>query len=385
MKPFSIYFPQFYATPTNNSAWGEGFTDWALVANANLRDSWARRAPKRGYYDGASAQVHRAQISEMQEHGMGGFALYHYWFYTHQELDAFETTVLEHESGMPWFLIWATEGWSKRWIGDATPLIRLEEQPSLTQIDAHCDYLARCMAHPDYVRVDGRPLFVIYNLAHFTDPATVVAQYRRALHQRGTNASIGHFVKNPFDSEYASLVDFNYLFEPRLFFGMKRAARGGVAKRVHDLLRRYLGEALVARAMLVLDRLQQRGNVNPASAFLAYIRSDARKALVASINGPVQDVLSPGWNNTPRYSERFTALDSLDANDFAELVSAAQARCPALPPLVNAWNEWSEGAAIEPCAYLGSRYLDAMRANGGTGEQGQVQSQKSTAVKGDSD
>ena len=43
---------------------------------------------------------------------------------------------------------------------------------------------------------------------------------------------------------------------------------------------------------------------------------------------------------------------------------AAAARVITLPPLINAWNEWSEGAAIEPCAYLGTRYLDALRAPG---------------------
>lgn len=363
MKPFSIYFPQFYPTPTNNIAWGEGFTDWALVANSNLRNSWSRRAPKRGYYDGASADVHRAQIAEMRAHGMGGFALYHYWFFSHQELDAFETTVLEHESGMPWFMIWATEGWSKRWIGDATTLVRLEEQPSLAQIDEHADHLAKCMGHPDYVFIDGRPVFVIYNLAHFSDPETLITQYRAALKKRGFDVCIGHFVKNPFDRKYASLVDFNYLFEPRLFFGMNRTARGGMAKRLHDIIRRYLGEKVVARAMLLLDRAQQRGNVNPASAFLHYLSSAERRELVKSFTGPVQDVLSPGWNNTPRYSERFTSLESLDPDDFAKLVSDAAMRCPTLPPLVNAWNEWSEGAAIEPCAYMGTRYLDAMNRN----------------------
>lgn len=50
MKPFAIYFPQFYPTKTNDDAWGAGFTGLALVANSNLRDAWPRRAPATGFY-----------------------------------------------------------------------------------------------------------------------------------------------------------------------------------------------------------------------------------------------------------------------------------------------------------------------------------------------
>ena len=66
----------------------------------------------------------------------------------------------------------------------------------------------------------------------------------------------------------------------------------------------------------------------------------------------------PGWNNAPRYGERFTALADVPAAAFGELLRAPSRSD--LPLLINAWNEWSEGAAIEPCAYLGTRYLDAL-------------------------
>ena len=360
MKPFAIYFPQFYSTPTNDEAWGKGFTDWILVANANLRDMWARRAPRRGFYNGASPDVHRAQIAEMQAFGLGGFGVYHYWFYSHQELNAFESTLLAERPGMPWFIIWATEGWSKRWLGDPAALVRLSEEPTADEIEEHAEYLVRCFANPDYFRIDGRPLFIIYNLGHFARPELTIARYRQALQDRGFDICIGHFVKNPSDVQYSKLVDVNYLFEPRLFFGMNRAGRGVWAKRAHDAIRRVLGESLGSRLMLLLDRIQQRGTLYDAKEFLSYLVSDERRAITRSIDGPVQEVLSPGWNNTPRYSERFTALASIDATVFGDLVHEAGQRCTSLPPLLNAWNEWSEGAAIEPCAYLGSRYLDAM-------------------------
>lgn len=360
MKPFVIYFPQFYPTATNNHAWGHGFTDWSLVANANLRDLWARRAPQRGFYDGASPNVHQAQIDEMKHFGLGGFAVYHYWFYTHQELGAFESTILTRGPGLPWFLIWASESWSKRWLGDPTPILRLTEAPTDADIGNHCDYLAKCFECSDYLRIDGRPLFIFYNLSHFKNPEGILAHYRMAMKQRGHDVCLGHFIKNPFDVQYSRLVDITYLFEPRLFFGMQRNGRGGAAKLIYDVVKSVLGEAVLSRLMLLMDRVQQRGTTYDAKLFISYLQSEERAAVIRSVQGPVQDVLSPGWNNTPRYSERFTAMESIDAQVFSRLLMESSDRCKLLPPLVNAWNEWSEGAAIEPCAYLGTRYLDAI-------------------------
>jgi hypothetical protein len=362
MKPFVIYFPQFYPTPTNDQAWGHGFTDWSLVANANLRDQWLRRAPRRGFYNGAMPEVHLAQIEEMKRFGLGGFAVYHYWFYTHQELGAFESTLLQRTPGLPWFMVWASEGWSKRWVGDPTSILGLTEAPTDAEIANHCDYLVKCFENSDYLRIGGRPLFLIYNLSHFTRPEDVLERYRKALEQRGHDVCFGHFVKNPFDIQYSRLVDVTYLFEPRLFFGIQRAGRGGTSKGIHDKLKSFLGDAFISRILLLLDRFQQRGTTYDAESFLSYLESEERSHLLRGIQSPTQDVLSPGWNNTPRYSERFTALRNIDPIVFANELRVSSNRCKSLPPLVNAWNEWSEGAAIEPCAYLGARYLDAILA-----------------------
>lgn len=363
MKPFAIYFPQFYPTATNDKAWGSGFTDWALVANANMREEWARRAPAAGFYDGASAQVHLRQMNEAREGGIGGLAVYHYWFYTHQELGAFERTLLETTSSqvIPWFLIWASEGWSKRWLAKPEILLHLPPEPTQRQIELHCEYLAECFSHRQYLRWRGKPLFVWYNLGHFEEPEAVVMRYREALSRQGVDIAIAHFVKNPYDLEYSRFTDASYLFEPRLFFGSQRSTRGGAAKALLNVLRKTLGVRATESLLVAMDRSQKSGNTHSAERFLSYMASETRAAMQAASGKPCQDVISPGWNNTPRYGGRFTALQSLQPAEFGALVRQALSRGD-LPPLVNAWNEWAEGAAIEPCAYLGRSYLDAVSA-----------------------
>lgn len=362
MKPFAIYFPQFYPTKTNDDAWGSGFTDWALVANANLRDAWQRRAPAAGFYDGSSPFVHERQISEAIGAGMGGFGIYHYWFYTHQELNAFEVSLLSKigsDHSLSWFLIWATEGWSKRWLAKSDTLINFTSAPSQSDIEYHCDYLAQCFTHSDYFRWRGKPLFVWYNLAHFDEPESVVVSYREALMRRGFDIAAAHFVKNPFDLDYCSFTDASYLFEPRLFFGSQSTIRGSKSKAVLNGLRRIFGQMGTESLLVAMDRLQKSGTTYTSTKFLSYMASTERAELLALTSKPFQEVISPGWNNTPRYGSRFTELQPLDPSAFGTLVREALHKSD-LPPLLNAWNEWSEGAAIEPCAYLGNSYLNAV-------------------------
>jgi Glycosyltransferase WbsX len=363
MNPFAIYFPQFYPTATNDKAWGSGFTDWALVANANMKDSWQRRAPMAGYYDGSSSYVHSRQMQEVKSAGLEGFAIYHYWFYTHQELNAFERTLLSSQASdsieLPWFLIWATESWSKRWLANPDVLIHLTTTPTYHEIETHCDHLAICFSHPTYTQWHNKPLFVFYNLAHFSEPESVVVRYREAMLRRGFDMAVAHFIKNPFDLSFCSFTDASYLFEPRLFFSSKKFMRNGVAKYALNVTRKFFSASVIESFHIVMDRLQKSGVTYSVDSFLTYMNSPERKSWLTALGHPWQDVLSPGWNNTPRYGDRFTALASLDASTFEGLVSKTL-RNGDLPPLINAWNEWTEGAAIEPCAYLGQNYLDAI-------------------------
>jgi hypothetical protein len=363
MNPFAIYFPQFYPIPANDRAWGIGFTDWALLANANMLNLWQRRAPKAGYYDGSSRITHHRQIAEAKCSGLGGFALYHYWFYTQQVLGAFENTLLSgtsSESSFPWFLIWATESWSKRWVGNSQVLIELPSNPTRTQIESHCDHLAICFSHPDYVRWRHKPLFVFYNLAHFVRPESIVVAYRSALFARGVDVAIGHFVKRPSDFSYCSFVDLSYLFEPRLFFSSISKSRGLLASKLLVAFEKISSRQLREAALVVVDKLFcKRGLSISDRKFLYYLVSSARSEYLSAIPHPYQEVVSPGWNNTPRYRGNFTELRPLAPAAFANIIENSLSKSD-LPVLINAWNEWSEGAAVEACAYYGTRYLDAI-------------------------
>ncbi len=364
MKPFCIYFPQFHTLPQNDSTWGFGFTDWVLVANANLHNLWSRRSPQIGFYDGGCERLHLSQIEEMKSHHLGGIGLYHYWFYEGERvLEKFENTLLKNppEKLLPWFFIWATESWSKRWLGDDTEIINLTHSPNEHQVKSHCTYLCECFKNDMYFKVDNRPVFIFFNLSHFKSPENTLKIYRKSFKELGVKPILGQFVKNPFDITYSKLVDVNYLFEPRLFFGFNNKLRTKTSKIIYDMLRSMVGESISKRLLLISDKFKKHQNIFSSAEFSNYILSDERQQFKNAFTTPVLDVISPGWNNVPRHGKRFTAIENLSADEFEKILKSSLNNNTGYPTLINAWNEWSEGAALEPCKYLGTRYLDVVK------------------------
>ena len=148
-----------------------------------------------------------------------------------------------------------------------------------------------------------------------------------------------------------------------MFFNMGRADRGRLAKRGFDTVAAILGRDVANRILVASEIMTRRqGRAFSADDFVAYMLSDERASLLREIMRPYQNVVSPGWDNRPRYQDRqFTALGRLSPAQFGALVTNPTSTST-LPLLVNAWNEWTELAAIEPCAYLGTRYLDVLKS-----------------------
>ena len=365
-KRYATFFPQFNQIEVNNHAWGQGFTDWVLVATANAFDYWKRRAPVSGYYDLAKPEVFSAQIQDASNGGIDGFGIYHYWFEDGSELDAVERHLSETRlpDNFGYFFIWANESWTKRWAGKDTDILKIvSPAPNREQISSHVNYLKPFMESKSYTTVSNHPLFVIYRPEYFRDPDQTLNYYREEFNKVGVDPLIGYFIKNTLDSEYATSYDFCYLFEPRLFFNFS-----GLRKRkfIHSTYRRLLKSMDYSKAEYLSEKVGRyfmgKSKSYSFSDFLEYFCSNERKRLLESLKCPVQNVLTCGWNNVPRYRDKYTELKVPTHNQFLQMLrtSLSDSCCSeTFPLLCNAWNEWSEGAAIEPCQYLGNALIES--------------------------
>jgi len=364
MKRYAIFFPQFNRIEVNDLAWGYGFTDWSLVSVANAFDYWKRRAPAIGFYDLADESVVEKQISTAARAGVEGFGIYHYWFEDGSELGAVER-YMEHArlpDNFDYFYIWANESWSKRWAGKDTEILKtVSTAPSTEEISRHVNYLKPYMASASYTRVSGRPLFVIYRPEFFKDPVATLAAYREAFGRTGLNPMIGYCMKSLADMEYSRHFDFCYLFEPRMFFNFSGMRKNKFLQAAYKKIIHSVSYSTAEKWSSMLSKLLNQGSKTYTfKSFLDYFVSSDRDQMVGQLNCPVQNVLTCGWNNAPRYRQHFTELEVPDPDDFSVELQASLSNpkySQEIPLLCNAWNEWSEGAAIEPCHYLGDALL----------------------------
>jgi hypothetical protein len=366
MKRFAIFFPQFHKIKVNDEAWGFGFTDWSLVATANAFNFWNRRAPQSGFYDLSEIEVLQERFDAAAFAGLDGFGIYHYYFEDGPELDAVESGLrsIKLANNFSYFFIWANEDWSKRWAGKDTELLKtLSKKPSREQIRNHVAYLKPFMERDCYTKLHGRPMFIIYRPDFFEDPIVTLANYREEFELAGISPVFGFFLKNMSEVSYSNIFDFCYLFEPRLYQNF----RGVRNNRLFHILVKKLMHSISYQRFEYLSRLFGKFlNRKSQSAiflkFLAYFKSFDRGNLAASLNCPVQNVLTCGWNNAPRYRERFNEILEVPTEEqFSSLIEIAindKRMSSDIPLMCNAWNEWSEGAAIEPCCYLGDFLLN---------------------------
>ncbi|MGB9150205.1 MAG: glycoside hydrolase family 99-like domain-containing protein [Burkholderiales bacterium] len=369
MKKYAIFFPQFHKVPVNDQAWGSGFTDWALVSSANAFNYWSRRFPKRGAYDLSSHDVVDEIFQSAASSGLNGFGIYHYRFDDGPELQAVEdyllTANIPEDFGV--FFIWANENWTKRWAGKDTEILKsISPAPSREMVRAHVQYLKPFMEAKYYTKYKDRPMFVIYRPEIFHDIESTLKGYRDEFAQIGIDPAIGYCLKSAADVDFSKMFDFCYLFEPRLFFNFRGLRK---SKWLHSVYAKILHlfdySKIESISSLVSKLVGGKKQTFLFSSFLDYFVSARRAQLVSEILCPVQNILTSGWNNAPRYRDLYSEVKVPDPTQFELMLKSTQndrAISKDLPLLCNAWNEWSEGAAIEPCIYLGDSLLNSYLA-----------------------
>jgi len=357
-EKYAIFFPQFHRVRVNDDAWGYCFDDWALVSAANAFDLWHRRAPAKGYYDLSNSDEVESQFETARDYGLDGFGIYHYWFRDGPELSAVESYLAENDvpDNFGFFFIWANEDWSKRWAGKDTEILHVvEKEPGTSDIKRHVNYLAPFMLNRSYKKVNGRPVFVLYRSEVFSDIEKVVSDYREEFHSAGIDVEFGLAIKRYSDFKDLKWFDFAYIFEPRFYHNFTGVRGSKIANQAFRLASRVLPTSLSERLFSLAGKVIHRSpKKSDFCEYSKYFFSDHRLKLFDSHDKPVQNIISCGWNNAPRYRENAVKLVDVPAEDeFSDFMSkySDHYSFSDYPLLCNAWNEWSEGAALEPCYY----------------------------------
>ena len=339
-RVIAFYLPQFHPIPENDSFWGKGFTEWTNVTKAKPLFN-GHRQPKLpgelGYYDLRVPEVREQQAALAKEAGIEGFCYWHYWFGNgRRTLDRVFTEVVKSgKPDFPFCLAWANESWTGRWHGLNNEIIAEQTYPGEEDFRNHFFEILPALKDKRYIKVNGRPVFVIYRPTDLPDPVLFTTCWNKLAEQNNLNKF--YFIGVTDDS-----LPQEYGFEKR----MRSALAGGVPKIKKTFLQKISGtktpELLYEYKDLIKERIE-RGNDD-----------DEIPCVI------------PNWDNTPRsgYNGRVFLNESpkLYQQWLEKMIQDSQVKeFDERLVFLKSWNEWAEGNYLEPDEQWGRQYLDATR------------------------
>ncbi|WP_447736726.1 glycoside hydrolase family 99-like domain-containing protein [Rhodanobacter soli] len=337
----AFYLPQFHPIPENDAWWGEGFTEWHNVTRAlpQFEGHAQPRLPgELGFYDLRLADAMRRQMQLAREYGIGAFCSYFYWFAGKTLLETpLQQWLADRTLDLPLCLCWANENWSRRWDGRADDIL-IGQQHSPADDLAFIEHASRYLADPRYLRVDGRPLLLVYRPGLLPDPKATATRWREWCRANGIGEIHLAYVQS-FDRVDPRTIGFDAAVE----FPPNNTTPAPITARQRLLNPDYRGDVHDWR------ELARQSMAQPEPAYPRY------------------PGVNPGWDNEPRRSGGGRVFAHASPRGYRDwlrhAVGAAQRRFPAQPLVfVNAWNEWAEGAVLEPDTRLGHAWLEATRA-----------------------
>ena len=354
MKILCMYLPQYHTFPENDACWGEGYTEWTAVRAAKPydKDQIQPRVPLQGrYYDLVKEGVETLtwQASLADRYGIYGFSFYQYWFCGKQLMERPLKILYDHpEIPLRYCICWANETWTRTWYDLADQVLMEQEYGSQADWKAHFDYLLPFFKDERYIKVNNRPLLQIYRTFDIKDLAAMRDLFDRLAREAGFDGIFLLSGKTAgIEETRKETVDGYYYFEPgySLKHGLKphQVFSYNVSVLLRTIRNRIFKKKVLERRI-------------PANWLY--------RAIAERTYGPGEyPGLFPNWDNTPRRSYKGLVYTGTNPERFGEVLRALKEKVRGREDdfvFLNAWNEWGEGAVLEPDEADGYGYLEAV-------------------------
>ena len=342
VKLIAFYLPQFHQIPENDKWWGKGFTEWVSVKSASpqFEGHYQPHVPgELGYYDLSNIAVQQRQVELAKIYGLGGFCFYFYWFAGKRLLEKPTLNYLENtELDLPFCLCWANENWTRAWDGLENDILIAQDYSASDDL-AFIEYVSKYLKDERYIKVDGKPLLVVYRPNLLPTPIETVARWRKWCRENG----IGEIYLASTQS-FDVIDPRSYGFDVAIEFPPNNTAPDIITDKMPSLNKDFSG--------FVYDwnSIAQRSD--------NYVKP----------HYPLFRTVNPDWDNTARRKAGGAIFNGSTPKRYEDwLVNAALDTVDRIPSVsqrlvfVNAWNEWAEGAHLEPDEKYGYAYLQATR------------------------
>lgn len=356
-KIVALYLPQYYETDYNNEWWGKGYTEWVACKQARplFVGHYQPRVPKgQRYYDLSVKENIKWQIETAKSFGIDGFAIYQYYSCGSKLLEVPTEIIRDnHDLDIPYFLYWANMPWRKMWFGQDRTILWEQKYGQEKEWKDQFDYCLTYFKDDRYMKIDGKPIYVIYMAPDFKQVDEFIACWNKWAIEEGFPGV--YFVKTLGSHDNKELGNFSatvtrepnytFAFDEGLVEKVLRVSRTRIIDWVNRKFLLKNGKGIVM-LKYSFDKIWKR----------ILSRTDIDETVFL---GAFTD-----WDNSPRKSYNSMIIQGSTPQKFGKYFSellkkAEQNKVPMI--VINAWNEWAEGAYLEPDEQNGYAYLEAIK------------------------
>lgn len=351
-RVIAFYLPQFHPISENDAWWGKGFTEWRNVAKAKplFPGHYQPHIPADlGFYDLRLEEVRIAQAEMAREYGIHGFCYYHYWFNGKRLLETpLEDMLNSGKPDFPFCICWANENWTRRWDGEDQHVL-IKQEYSEEDDRQHIRSLFRIFSDSRYIRIDGKPLFLVYRTENLPAPRRTAEIWR----EEARKAGIGEL--------YLARVESIGQADPR---GMNF---DGAVEFAPDWSRkgsRLEPDPTLSPLIVKQSKLHEVYEKNRIHAYDSLVAGMTEKAVPEFTRFRC---VTPSWDNSARRREGANIFVGSTPEKYQHWLettlsyTAHNLRGDESIVFINAWNEWAEGNHLEPDQQNGRAYLEATR------------------------
>jgi lipopolysaccharide biosynthesis protein len=341
-----FYLPQYHSFPENDEWWEKGFTEWSNVAAGTpLYPGHIQPLlpSELGFYDLRTPGVRDAQYDLASSMGIEGFMYYYYWFAGKKLMDMPIEDLAAGSADQKFCIMWANENWTRRWDGSEQNVLIAQDYERVSAKQFIHDVL-HLITDPRYIRIGDKPVIAVYRITQIPDHVEVIAHWREVATEAGLpgltvlTVDVGTSMQGVEGELAAHGLDAYLEFAPHnMFWGALPHENRGLDERFRGNLLSYNAMAEHAE-----NRLNTEAPAHRYPGVMVNFDNTARRQWQPDM-----------WYGSNPYTFRRwlnTTVSSVTERDRDERVV-----------FVNAWNEWAEGAILEPSQRYGRTYLLAVK------------------------
>ena len=368
-KVIAMYLPQFHCIPENDAFWGKGFTDWVTVKNAKpLFDGHCQ--PKvpldNNYYDLSLKENIFWQSETARKYGIYGFGIYHYWFNNEKNILTKPAEIIRDNNDINtnYFLAWDNISWKRSWgnvmANDWAPLMdqKLKQKGPVMLIkyelgtekdwENHYNYLRTHFLSDKYIKIEKKPVFIIY---HYTESIDKMCNYWNLLAQKDGFSGIHFIFRN---DEKGKIFRTKLLPEQYYTFNYEPARNGWSDSTTFIKIKN-----IIKRRILRIDSSNKLKTFSYDKIWSKLLKNAKSKYA----DSHIYHGAFVAYDDTPRRGLRGTIVTGSTPDKFknymSELLKISEQQNKDFI-FLTAWNEWGEGAYLEPDKDYKFSYLDSL-------------------------